>query len=181
MNDWALIPNERSVELPWLVDQTIAFPALDVGCNESVYLRHYQDAMTPLDGIDVRPQSRGGLNTFYQADIRTWDAPQKYGTVIALSTIEHIGLHVDGYGTSADDVEDGDRKAIEGCMRALRPGGTLLLTVPYGKDENRGWYRIYSKVGLERLLAGYEWDADYHLNDSWDVGGVALIKVWHRD
>lgn len=181
MTEWALLPNERSKEIPWLLTQTINFPALDVGCNESVYLRHYSDAMTPLDGIDVRPQTRGGLNNFFCADIRTWDPPQKYATVIALSTIEHIGLHVEGYGTEADDVEGGDRKAIEGCMRALKPGGTMLLTVPYGVDDNRGWFRVYSKVGLERLLAGYEWDAEYHLNDTWAVGGVALIKVRHRD
>ncbi len=181
MTDWSQVPNERSKEIPWLLGQTLTFPALDVGSNESSYLRHYADAMTPLDGIDIRPQTRGGLRDFHQADIRTWEAPQKYATVIALSTLEHVGLECEGYGTKADDEAEGDRRAVEGCMRALRSGGKMLLTVPYGPAENRGWYRVYSKPGLERLLAGYEWSAEFHENPAWDVGGVALITVRHKE
>ncbi len=177
--NWEDIPNERSVEIPFLLASQVKFPALDVGCHESSYLREFSDALTPLDGIDIRPQTRGGLNTFYQDDIRTWEAPFLYATVVALSTIEHIGLTCEGYGTTADDPE-GDRKAIEGCMRALRPDGRLLLTVPYGPSENRGWFRVYSKPDLEWLLRGFEWDAEYHVNPEWDVGGCALITVTHK-
>jgi len=100
----------------------------------------------------------------------------KYATVIALSTIEHIGLTCEGYGTTADDPE-GDRKAIEGCMRALKPGGTLLLTVPFGKSENRGWYRIYDDESLDRLLDGIDYNAEYHSDPAWAVGGVALVTA----
>lgn len=178
MNDYAHLPNERSKELPWLLEQQINHPALDVGCNESVYLRHYDDALNPLDGLDVRQQTRNGLRSFYLGDIRTWHSPLKYATVIALSTIEHIGLAVDGYGTEADDVEHGDRRAVEGCMRALRPGGTLLMTVPYGEfAENRGWFRVYNGDTLATLMSGISWRADYHFNGGWAVGGVALITA----
>lgn len=175
--DYAHLPTERSVELPWLLNQPIAMPALDVGCNESVYLYHYADAMTPLDGIDVRPHKNRWLRTFHQGDIRTWEAPMKYATVIALSTIEHIGLAVENYGTNDDDVAFGDRKALEGCVRALRPGGKLLLTVPYSTSENRGWYRIYDKTTLARLLEGFTSKVEIVMNPQWKVGGVALCEV----
>jgi SAM-dependent methyltransferase len=135
--------------------------------------------MTPLDGIDIRPQTRGGLADFYLGDIRTWVAPHPYATVIALSTLEHIGLACEGYGTEADDEAEGDRRAVEGCMRALKPGGTLLLTVPFGpKAENRGWYRVYDQAALEDLVDGWEFSAEYHLNPEWAVGGVALVTVY---
>lgn len=101
-----------------------------------------------------------------------------YATVIALSTIEHIGLACEGYGTDADDVELGDRRAVEGCMRALRPGGRMLLTVPYGfQAENRDWYRVYSAQTLNRLLEGFPYTKDVRFNPAWQVGGVGLCVV----
>lgn len=177
VSNWASLPTERSVEIPWLLSQNVVRPALDVGCNESAYLRHYSDALAPLDGIDVRYQQRGGLETFFCADIRTWEAPQKYATVIALSTIEHIGLAC--YGYEADDVEYGDRRAVEGCMRALRPEGRLLMTVPFGDTfENRGWYRVYSPEALDILLDGFSYQVETRFDPTWDVGGVALVTAF---
>jgi SAM-dependent methyltransferase len=177
--DYAHLTSERSVELPWLLERTLTFPALDVGCHESVYLHHYADALTPLDGIDIRPQTRNGLRNFYQDDIRTWEAPMKYATVIALSTIEHIGLANTDYGCGDDDMGGGDRAALEGCMRALRPGGVLLLTVPFGDThENRGWYRRYNARSLTALLDGFKAVNEFHHNPEWGVGGVALCQVW---
>lgn len=177
VSNWSDLPTERSVEIPWLLAQDVIRPALDVGCNESAYLRHYSDALTPLDGIDIRYQQRGGLETFFCADIRTWEAPQKYATVIALSTIEHIGMAC--YGMEANDVEHGDRRAVEGCMRALRPGGKLLMTVPFGDTfEDRGWFRRYDQGHLDALLDGYLYDVEYRHDPTWDVGGVALVTAF---
>lgn len=174
--------NERDCELPWLLNQAadLTYPVLDVGSHESTYL-HALSEHGPVDGIDIR-QAPGGqpLRQHFQADIRTWQAPEKYPTVVALSTIEHIGLAFDPYGTEADDPSYGDRRALEGCMRALADDGVLLLTVPYGVDEDRGWYRVYDEERLIVLLDGYRWRAAYRSDPSWEVGGVVLAEVRHR-
>lgn len=176
---WLNSGTERAVEIPWLLRTISAYPALDVGSHESVYLH---DLGGPVDGIDVRPAPEGQpLRQFFHADIRTWQAPEKYPTIIALSTIEHIGLEFAPYGTLADD-EDGDRHAIEGCMRNLTADGSFLLTVPFGHTyEHRGWYRRYDGTSLNELLDGYLiYNATYQIEPRWDVGGVACVTVKHR-
>lgn len=175
---WLECGTERSVEIPWLLRTIEHYPALDVGSHESVYLH---DLGGPIDGIDVRPAPDGQpLRQFFQGDIRTWQAPEKYPTIIAVSTIEHIGLEFAPYGTLADD-EDGDRNALIGCMRNLAPGGVLLLTVPFGDThEHRDWYRRYNWDSLSALLTGFFWHSELVLNSSWQVGGCALVKVWNE-
>lgn len=165
---------ERSVEVPWAIANAQP-PTLDVGCAESDYLA---DLAGPVDGIDVRPADMP-LDVFFEGDIRTIELPTRYRTVLAISTIEHIGLAHGPYGTTADDPEHGDRRAVEGCMRHVADSGQLLMSVPYnyGAGENRGWYRVYSHDSLCRLLDGFDWDLEVHMNDQWTVGGVALVTV----
>lgn len=169
------MPNERSVELPWLLAQTLTYPVLDVGHAESTYLCALAEH-GPVDGIDVRQVTHPCTRRDFQADITTWQAPALYQTVIALSTVEHIGLEVQAYGTPAGDPE-GDVRAIEGCWRALAPGGTLLVTVPFGVQENRGWYRVYSQSGMDALMGGLTYTRELITHPEWAVGGVALITA----
>lgn len=172
---WASIPNERSEELPWLLTRDLAYPILDVGCHESTYL----DALAkdgPVDGIDVRHQDQGILRHFYQDDIRTWLAPEPFPTICAVSTVEHIGLAFEPYGTSADD-PDGDKHAVSGIRANLAPGGTLYLTVPFGDPEHFGWFRRYGTAELAALLDGWYWEAEFKFNPDWQVQGVALVTA----
>ena len=173
------IPNERSIEIAWLLAQPIKGPVLDVGCHDSVYLEHLP---APVDGIDVRPCENQALRRSFTADIRTWLAPEPYPSITAVSTVEHVGLAFEPYGTSADD-PDGDRHAITGCMANLTWDGTLYVTVPApadGQDRaDHSWYRSYTARGLEDLLNGYSYQADVTFDPTWPVGGVWLCRVWH--
>lgn len=175
---WVGCGNEREDEIPWLLSRPIMFPALDVGCTESVYLDRL---VGPVDGIDVRaPRPHHAMREQFQADIRTWLAPQRYPSIIALSTLEHVGLEFAPYGTLADDVDKGDREALEGCMRNLTDDGVLYLTVPLGPEhENRGWYRRYSPDTLRELLRDYRATIEARYEPAWDVGGVAMCEVRH--
>lgn len=167
--------SERSVEVPWVRDSVTHFPVLDVGCVESTY---HEMLNGPVDGLDVRPITSTVLRNTYQADIRTWQAPELYPTVLAVSSLEHVGLDCRSYGTEADD-PNGDRHAVEGCMRALAPDGVMLLTVPFGERSDHGWYRRYDMPRLQSLLDGYDITVTTHLNPEWAVGGVALVEVRH--
>lgn len=172
-----MIATERSVEIPWAIDKATA-PVLDVGCAESTYIK---ELAGPVDGIDTRPVSAEtlGLRHFYELDIRT--APEyihaRYATVAAISTIEHIGLEHAPYATQADDTDHGDRRALEACHELCSAGGQVLMSVPYGDDENRGWYRRYSQETLGDLCEGFDWSWESHMDPSWAVGGVALVTI----
>jgi len=165
---------ERQVEIPWVIANAVG-PVLDVGCAESTYLAELDG---PVDGIDSRPFSDDALRSFYQLDIRTAakTIEARYATVAAISTIEHIGLAHAPYETVADDPE-GDRHALEACYELCRPGGKVLMSVPFGKDEHHGWYRSYDVATLAELCRGYDYSTESHHDDAWAVGGVALVTI----
>jgi ubiquinone/menaquinone biosynthesis C-methylase UbiE len=45
-----------------------------------------------------------------------------------------------------------DKKAISEMIRILKTGGKLLITVPYGRYEEYGWFRNYDKKHWQELL-----------------------------
>lgn len=165
---------EREVEVPWAIANAIA-PVLDVGCAESSYLG---DLPSPVHGIDSRPCTSEFVSKCWTTDIRTAPEtiPNRYATVLAISTLEHVGLAHAPYQTTADDPK-GDRHALEACVALCAPDGKVLMSVPYGVDEHRGWYRVYDDATLATLCEGFTWTADYHRNPAWAVGGVALVTV----
>lgn len=77
-------------------------------------------------------------------------------TIVAPSLLEHLGLEC--YGQPAKP--DADYQTILEFQRLLKPGGVLLLQVPYGMNDNvikhRGhnFYRVYTDSSLWQLLAG---------------------------
>lgn len=158
--------SERSAEIPWAIANTVA-PALDVGCAESTYLDNLPG---PVDGIDVREPRRvmTALRRFYRGDICSYPMPRRYATVLAISTIEHVGLACRAYGTVADDPA-GDRHALEGCMAVTAPGGKVLVSVPFGKPGHHEWFRQYDLAHLERLFAGFDATIEIRVGPDWDT------------
>ena len=75
---------------------------------------------------------------------------------IALSTVEHIGLHA--YGNIDLDPQ-GDWHALQAIRRALKPDGRLILTVPFGRRGVAEWQRIYDHSALQELLR----DSDFRI------------------
>jgi len=92
---------------------------------------------------------------FIQGDILKLPlAENHYDLVINCSTVEHVGL-VGRYGVT-ESRPDGDLEAMERLKRAMKPGGTMLLTVPVGQDAVfLPLCRVYGRDRLPRLLAGY--------------------------
>ena len=84
--------------------------------------------------------------------VRAGDAP-RFDVGIAHAAFDH-----DGLGRYGDPLRpDGDLLAMRTAWEALRPGGTLLLSVPVGPDVCV-WnlHRRYGERRLPRLLAGWE-------------------------
>jgi len=160
MIDGAL--SERSVEIPWVARSYRGERyVIEVGYAfaEQRYLELLFSLTIPeliLLDLNEDPQKAdvaGG--TAVVADVRS--APFVSGSidlVLCISTIEHIGRENVLYGTSEDGGRDDppDIEAIHEMARWLRPGGRLLLSVPFGKFEDHGWLINYDQEHLERLI-----------------------------
>jgi O-antigen chain-terminating methyltransferase len=141
---------ERVVEVPWcLVRIRDAKRVLDVGCSESDYL----DMLSQLElyGVDARPlliQAPGMI--FVQGDVTKQPFRSDFfDVVVCISTLEHIGAQA--YGMQRT-LPGADIQAMSELMRSTRPGGRVLVTVPYGRHEDHGWLRVYDESSWRRLI-----------------------------
>jgi SAM-dependent methyltransferase len=150
------LKSSRIVEYPWVYANTIAQGrgkrVLDVGSVGSQLPIALAQLGYSVWCIDVRPYEYGHLLPgvkSVEGDIRSTGFDNcSFDIITAISTIEHIGL-----GRYADD-EDiiGDKKAVVEIHRLLVPGGSFLLTVPFGKRETFPSHRVYDTFGLSKLL-----------------------------
>lgn len=148
---------ERIVEYPFIHSNiNLAHgKILDIGCGSSrlpveLASRGYQAWAIDLTKYPY-PITHPNL-VFVQGDIRKTLFPDNFfDRVIAVSSIEHIGL-----GTDNDPY--GDKRAMAEVVRILKVGGKVIITVPFGgKDisfiNNEPRYRVYDFEALEKLFS----------------------------
>lgn len=77
---------------------------------------------------------------------------ESFDVITCVSTVEHFGLG--RYGDK--EGVDGDIKGMAMLREYLKPGGRMVLTVPFGRPSI--WFpahRIYGKSRLSRLTEGF--------------------------
>jgi SAM-dependent methyltransferase len=148
---------ERVVEIPWVLSRIHAEPrVLDVGSTWAlpVYLDGLRArGLSGLYGVDLVAKAVPGVQ-MAQGDVRA--LPYASGTfdlILCISTLEHIGLDVSGYGGQAQNEVAGDVLAMREMGRVLAPDGRLLITVPFGRREQLHWLRQYDQPAWDELLA----------------------------
>jgi SAM-dependent methyltransferase len=153
--------DERVVEFPWLLSMAPSGRVLDAG--STLNHAHVLDAFLPsLDALHIAtlepelaafPQRRISY-TF--CDLR--DLPYRddlFDTIVSSSTLEHVGMDNERYGVSVARAADPDAEldqALQELRRVLRPRGRMLVTVPYGRAEDRGWRRQFDRAGVEGIV-----------------------------
>jgi len=154
--------DERVVEWPWIAAHAAGGPALDSGStlNHAHVLDRVLDRLAPLHVATLRPEGHAftehGVSYVY-ADLR--DLPlrdARFATVVCASTLEHVGMDNSLYGGPADRAPDPDAevaRAISELHRVTAPGGVALVTVPFGRAEDFGWFRQIDGPTLERWIA----------------------------
>jgi SAM-dependent methyltransferase len=156
---------ERVVEL-LLVRLTYApgRSVLDVGhsnimeCHQRLLLSLPEPRR--LTGLDIA-EPVYDTTRFYErsvaGDITTPPFPPgTFDTIWCISTLEHVGMDNSGY-TQNYRLDDGaDRRAVLALVGLLAPGGTLLITVPFGCAEHHGWFRNYDRERWDAVTAGLE-------------------------
>ena len=174
--------SERAVEIPVacnflarLKDKT---RLLEVGN----VLKHYE-ALIEQDRAQI--QARRVIDKYEVADgvenIDLMDiAPsQKYSAIISISTVEHIGQGSEPNQTYGENLEKCDRegplKAIAKIYDLLSDGGQALITVPFGKLLERGWFIQFDRDYLNLLSQKYQIP-----QSAIDPSFLKLVQTYHR-
>ncbi len=155
-------PDQRLIEYAFVIGKLHSRPpgrVLDVGCTSSLNCLPAVLASIGWEvrGIDFREFKYRHANfEFTLGDFRHTGFPDNsFDAVYAVSTLEHVGLS-GRYGLIEEDPE-GDIRTVEEMGRILRPGGSLLCTLPYAREARilRPLQRIYDQSSLDRLFSGW--------------------------
>jgi len=128
---------------------------LDVGSVGSVLPIDLASQGYEVWCIDVRQYEGNGLVPNLKClvgDVRKTSFEKGFfDCVIAVSTLEHIGLG--RYGEWLEP--DGDITAVSEISRIMSINGALLVTLPFGKGEVFPSHRVYNQQRLQTILEGF--------------------------
>jgi len=152
-----ILTSPRIVEYPWILRNMPAKGrVLDVGSTGSQLPLMLLGLGYEVWTVDVREYEFEGVNKnlhCIKGDIRNTNFPDSFfDIVIAVSTIEHIGL-----GRYNDPIDpEGDINAIKEINKILKIRGILMMTVPFGNKSISKLHRVYDIKSLLTLLSKFK-------------------------
>jgi hypothetical protein len=187
-----LLVNERIVEQPFVFGAIAGLGGpsriLDVGGSESTVGLSLATLGHDVTIVDPRAHPLRHANLAHAA-CRLDELPaarEPFDAAVVLSAVEHFGL--EHYGLEATD-ERLDLAAMATVRELVRPGGLLVLTVPFAAQPSvDDFQRVYDEDGLARLLRGWEVRTSLRVGRidrlTWELGapsrerhGVALVTA----
>ena len=150
--DWLLFKKERFVEYPWILENINykkQSKILDVGAGSTIFpiqLASLGHNVYALDLNDERNKEMKNLshrlNNYHFLQANACKIPLKdklFDYISFISSLEHIS---------------DDKKALKEARRVLKNDGRILITVPYGKKENKNKsdYKLYNQSLITKLL-----------------------------
>jgi len=149
--------SERCIEIPWAIScYKGERRVLDVGYAnaEDRYLNPLLDLRIPeLHGLDLASRVVSDIVPVV-GDMRKMPFHDAvFDLIFCISTIEHVGWDNTIYyqGPQAPD-QEGDLQAIRELGNITKPGGKIVVTVPYGMLHNYGWFLQYDLQRFDRLI-----------------------------
>lgn len=145
--------DERVVEYPWVFSRIgTGRRLLDVGStlNQPAHLARLAGRFEEIAFLN--PHRDDGYRSplervsYVWSDVRShWLRAGSFDRITCISTLEHVGCDNSRYGGPAREAREADTRRARGdAMRAMRellaPGGSLLLTMPFGRHEEHDWF-----------------------------------------
>lgn len=163
---YGLTLDERIVEYPWCFSRLPAGSSsiLDAGSilNQEFLLEQPVLDNKRLTILTLGPEDQchwqRGISYLF-GDMR--DIPARDGqfdTIVCLSALEHVGCDNSSYTGKGEHIENSpdDYRVVMGELRrVLSPGGTLLLSVPYGRYQHFGNFQQFDAVLLGKAIEAF--------------------------
>lgn len=125
----------------------------------------FMSSLKKVSIFTLAPEAHNAVGenlSFSYGDLR--DMPfenESFHCVVSISTLEHVGLdNTKLYSNTASHKEynpDSATKAVEEMWRVVQKGGTVLISVPYGKAAVYDWLRIFDENALSELYSTTSW------------------------
>jgi SAM-dependent methyltransferase len=161
----------RRTLLP-VLRQRLRGDVLDVGCGAMPYRAIAASYVTSYDGLDLAPRAEDVRYVCSVTDMSPV-LSDSYDTVLCSQVLEHISHPI---------------AAVEEIARVLRPGGTLIVAVPFlGRlHEEPNDFQRFTEHGLRQILT----DAGFVVESIEPTGSVAsflahqissvlVLPAWH--
>lgn len=150
------LAGDRDVEWAWALSQLRAEPGdvLDFGAGHGLLSLGAAFRGHRVVAVDLEPQSfmfSHEAIEYRQGDLNDMEIGSRaFDQILNCSTVEHVGL--EGRYGAVDDA-DGDLRAMAKLAGALRPEGTMVLSIPVGRDAVYApYHRVYGERRLAQLI-----------------------------
>jgi SAM-dependent methyltransferase len=177
------------IEYPWLLAQPVCGRLLDAGSalNNNRMLDRMLPLLDELHIVTLAPEAEASWErgvSYVYADLRALPYRDGFFDVIAcISTLEHVGMDNSIYGVATPPVDDPDAEqltALREIWRVLRPGGRLLLSVPFGAYTNHGWFATLDRQRVQGFVDALEpmtatVEVFQHQRDGWQRTAPELV------
>lgn len=155
-----VVVNERLIEIPFVmscIPREKFVSILDFGCARNWLALSLANLGHKVWGVDFRdyPFENPNLKIINGNVIDLELSELDY--IIALSTLEHVGL-----GTYNDEPDAKlQERVISKLYDMLTSGGKLILTVPVGKSSVDSFERSYTPEDIDGLLCGAGFEKEF--------------------
>jgi SAM-dependent methyltransferase len=160
--------DERVVEYPWVLSRLGRYGEkslfLDAGStfNHEAILEHPAVRTHKWSILTLSPETNCfwdlGVSYLYE-DLRCVPFKDEwFDAVTCISVIEHVGMDNVSYAMEKAYRENRPQdylRAVREMRRIIRPGGSLFLTVPFGRYEHHGWLQQFDSGMLSALISEF--------------------------
>jgi SAM-dependent methyltransferase len=185
--------DERIIEYPWFFSRlpSGAGKLLDAGSalNFDFLLDQPKLKEKRVHICTLAPEDHAFWNkgvSYVYEDLRTLPYKDEgFDWISCISTIEHVGMDNTMLYTSDTTKRESSPKgyidAIIEMRRVVKPGGTLFLTVPYGKAAHHGWFQFFDEAMVDSIADAFKATAQRRFYfayepEGWRVATAAETK-----